>query len=148
MRSRSTRRLRVSKRNQIIATHLNTWRNLRAWGRSLSELTIEVSDREYPRRGGTCWPTKQRVVIYQQPDICEMLMVGLHEMAHAVEVGDHHGEKWQRRFAVAIAEVTGITIPYACEDDYHIMDRAASDAIRRWWRGSSYEFAAKLLGVR
>ncbi len=138
----------MTTRNQIIATHLDTWRNLKSWGRSLSEVKIEISNREHPSRGGTCWFMEQRLVVYQQPDICEMLMVGLHEMAHAATVGQHHDAVWQGVFADAVHEVTGIRIPRACEDDYHIMDRAAADAVRKWWRGSSYAFAAKLLGVK
>ncbi len=135
----------MSTRDQIVRSHLERWRALKAWGRSISNVKIEVSPRAHAQRAGTCWSHQQRLVVYQQADICEMLSCGLHEMAHAVEIADHHGVAWQRRFAWAVGEATGYAVASGCEDDYHIMDRAAADAVRRWWRGSGHEFAAKLL---
>jgi hypothetical protein len=136
----------MSVRDNMVREQLERWRYLRAWGRSIENVEITVSAQRHAKRLGTCWTREQRLVVYQDNRITDMLATGLHEMAHAVEISDHHGVAWQSRFMSAVSEATGIQMPAACED-FHVIDCAAEDAVRRWWRGSSHSFAAKLLGV-
>ena len=140
----------MTPHQQIITHHLNNWRNLRAWGRSLDNLEIEVSDRSYPKRAGTCWPELQRIVVYHQPGlkgIVGMLKTGLHEMAHAIETTDKHGLKWQERFAKATSEVTRTPIGWGSED-FTTVDEACYIALLKWWRNSGNAMGAKLLGIK
>lgn len=127
----------------VVLRHVREWRNLRAWGRSLDNVEIEFSSRKTTRRAGTCWTTEQRVVIYTAHAIPDMLATGLHELAHAVEMLDHHGPAWQARFAAAVIEVTGCGMPRAA-DDFAVLDRAAEDLVRDWWDRSGNGFAARL----
>lgn len=132
-------------RDTIIHTWLNRWRNLRAWGRTLDELTIDLIPVEHRSRLGTCWPTQQRVRLYYQPKIIDVLKTGLHEMAHAaVPASEGHGIAWQNMYAAATAEVTGIAV-VAAADSYQIVDDACADALRLWWKRSGNAFAVALL---
>lgn len=135
----------LSRHQYIIYGHLNRWRNLRAWGRSLDQVKIEVSSREFPKRAGTCWPAEQRIVVYHQPGIVGlvgMLKTGLHELAHTVEGADGHGHKWQKVYARAVTEVTGHYLGWGVEP--HIkLDENCYRAMLKWWRASGAESAAK-----
>lgn len=133
-------------RSDIITRHANDWRNLRAWGRSLDNVRIEYVDREHARRAGTCWTYEQRLVVYRQARLSDQLSTLLHEMAHAVEISDSHGLAWQRRFAAAVAEVTGYVVPPAAED-YRIVNDAARDAMRKWWHRSGGLVIEKLVAA-
>lgn len=141
----------MTPHQRIVYHHLNSWRNLKAWGRSLDNVEIEVSTREYPKRAGTCWPELQKIVVYHQPGlrgIVGMLKTGIHELAHAVETTDHHGMKWQERYAKATTEITGTRIGWGSEE-YTVVDEAAYAAMLKWWRISGNELGSKLiLGIR
>lgn len=141
----------LSAHQRIVYHHLNNWRNLRAWGRSLDNVELEVSNREYPKRAGTCWPELQKVAVYHQAGLrglVGMLKTGLHEFAHAVETTDGHGLKWQERYAKAVKEVTGIPVGWGSLE-YTTVDEAAYGALLKWWRASGNEMAAKLvLGMK
>lgn len=135
----------VTAHQYIVYGHLNKWRNLRAWGRSLDNVKLEVSKRSYPKRAGTCWPEQQRVVVYHQPDLVGlvgMLKTGVHEFAHAVETTDGHGNKWQKRYAAAIHEITGNYIGWGFEP-HQKLDENCYRAMLKWWRASGAEAAAK-----
>lgn len=112
--------------------HFADWSALRAWGRDLSEVRVEYIDREYPDRAGTCWSRQQRIKLYRSRRVSSMLATLLHELAHAVEIEDDHGPRWQARFASAVAEVTSARMPEYSEP-YSLLDRAAEDAIAAWW---------------
>jgi hypothetical protein len=140
----------MTPHQRIVTVLLDRWRNLRAWGRSLDNLKIEVSDKGHPKVAGKCWPELQEVVVYHQPGLrgcVGMLKTGIHEMAHAIEVGDNHGEKWQERYAKAVKEVTGTPIGWGSKE-YKIVDEAAYRALLVWWRASGNETGARLLGIK
>src|SRR5690242_15243081 len=132
----------LTPHQRIVTTHLNNWRNLKAWGRSLDNLTIEVSERSYPKRAGTCWLELQKIAVYHQPGlrgVVGMLKTGLHEMAHAIETSDRdHGFKWQERYAKAVHEVTHERIGWGSEE-YKAVDEGAYKALLKWWRASGNE---------
>lgn len=134
----------------IVKNQLDRWRNLRAWGRSLDNVEIKVSAREYPKRAGTCWPELQKLVVYHQPGLVGlvgMLKTGLHEMAHAVEVKDGHGFRWQEKYARAVTEVTHHYVGWGFEPHTRV-DEACYRAMLKWWRSSGNEGAAKrMLGI-
>lgn len=137
----------MTPHQRIVLTHIESWRNLKSWGRSLDNLEIIISNKSYPKRAGTCWPELQRIAVYHQPGlrgVVGMLKTGLHEMAHAIEVGDEHGYKWQERYAKATQEVTKQPVGWGSED-YRTVDEAAYRALLRWWRVSGNELGAKLL---
>lgn len=141
-------------REMVVRRWVDEWRELRAWGRSLANVRVEISGRAYARRAGTCWQRSQRVAIYHQDDVVEVLRVILHEYAHAVETADEehggHGAAFQARFAAAASEVVGAPVVGGIEathaDSYEIIDRAVADALRAWWRRSGNAFAYMLLG--
>lgn len=134
----------------IVTRHLNAWRNLRAWGRSLDDLDLTVSTREYPKRAGTCWPELQKVNIYHQPGLrglVGMLKTGLHEFAHAIETKDSHGHRWQERFAKSVSEVTGKYVGWG-HDDPKRLDETCYVTMLKWWRQSgNEEHAKRILGL-
>lgn len=137
----------MTPHQRIVTKHLDSWRNLRSWGRSLSNLEIDVSTKQYPKRAGTCWPELQKIAVYHQPGlrgVVGMLKTGLHEMAHAIETTDGHGYKWQERYARAVHEVTKQPIGWG-SDEFTAVDEGAYQALLRWWRASGNELAAKLL---
>lgn len=126
----------------FVLGYLNKWRNLRAWGRSLNNVDLLVSAREYPKRAGTCWPILQKVAVYHQPGmrgLIGMLKTGLHEFAHAVETKDEHGHKWQERYARAVTEVSGRYVGWGMNG----VDEACYRALLGWWRASGTEEIAK-----
>jgi hypothetical protein len=139
----------------ILTTWAHHWRDLRAWGRPLEEITVKITGRDNhktPGCGGvgstgTAWPTKRDTVIRAGSDLPDALATILHEYAHLAAPGDvAHGLPWSSRFAAAVYEVTGIAI---CDDgDKGQVDRAATAAVRSWWKASGNEFAAKLLRAR
>lgn len=134
-------------RLDVVKTWVNRWRHLRAWGRSLELVDVTVSEREHPRRAGTCWTREQRITLYHQDRLTDVLTTALHEYAHAVEITAHHGLAWQARYAAAVGEVTGIVIPGGIDGDYKIIDCAARDAVRAWWHRSGNAMAMKLLKI-
>jgi hypothetical protein len=137
----------MTPHQQIVSHHLNSWRNLKAWGRSLNNVEIEVSSREYPKRAGTCWVELQKIAVYHQPGLrglVGMLKTGIHELAHAVETTDGHGYKWQERYAKATSEVTRTPVGWGSLD-HTTVDEACYMALLKWWRTSGNEMAAKLL---
>lgn len=137
----------MTPHQRIVSTHLNNWRNLRSWGRSLDNLEIEVSSKSYPKRAGTCWVELQKIAVYHQPGlkgVVGMLKTGLHEMAHAIETTDGHGYKWQERYARAVHEVTKQVTGWGSVD-HTTVDEAAYIAMLKWWRSSGNELAAKLM---
>ena len=136
----------MSFKNQIVQKYVDAWRNLRAWGRSLDNVDVCISNRTCSTVGGWCKTYQQAIMIYQGP-LHWMLLTVLHEYAHAVEISDHHDTAWQARFAAAVTEVTGVRVVGGCEDDYNVLNSAAEDAIKKWWPRTADAFAAKLLKV-
>lgn len=139
----------------ILATWAKHWRALRAWGRPLDELSVEiVGRRNHAEVGcggngstGTAWPVLRRVVVRAGADLPDALATILHGYAHcAAPAGSEHGPAWSTRYATAVEEVTSIPIPE--EGPKLIIDRAATAAVRTWWQASGNAFAAKMLGVR
>lgn len=122
-------------RAQGLLSWADRWRTLRAWRRDLSQVRVEVSDQAHPQRLGTCWSLQQRLVIYRGPSFVDELSTLVHELAHAATILEHHSEIWQEVYAAAVTEITGIeVVPVA--HDYRVLDRAAEDALRSWWRTS------------
>lgn len=120
-------------REQGLRKWADQWRTLRAWKRDLSGVKIEISDRWWSLRLGTCWDYEQRVVIYRGDSFVDELSTILHELAHAACIGSGHDEKWQTTFASAVTEVTNISVvPMA--DSYRILNLAAKSAISTWWQ--------------
>ena len=78
-------------RTQGLRAWADRWRGLRAWGRDLSDVKIEISDRVHNRRLGTCWTMEQRIVIYRGDSFVDELGTLLHELAHAANIGEDHG---------------------------------------------------------
>jgi len=115
------------------------WRTLRSWNRDLSEVTVEVSDREHPNRLGTCWSHEQRLVVYKGDSIHGELDTLLHEFAHAATIGDGHGLAWQGVYAAAIEEVTGVPIPRAV-NNYQLLCWSGKKAVKSWWVNSGHDF--------
>lgn len=138
-----------SPHQTIVYGHLHSWRNLNAWGKSLDHVDLTVSNREYPKRAGSCWPELQKVVVYYQPGLkglVGMIKTGLHELAHTVEVADSHGARWQKVYARAVTEVTGHHVVWGLGQAK--VDEACYKAVLKWWRQSGNEASAKrLLGL-
>lgn len=137
-------------RNEVLTKWFRQWHTLKAWRRDLSNVTMEVSDRQYSDRLGTCWPAEQRFAVYRghTPKFFAPgeLYTVLHEMAHAACIEEHHGSKWQEAHAAAIREVTGIEIPKAA-NNYHTLCEAGTSAMKSWWVSSGNEFLLRLTGV-
>lgn len=135
-------------RREAVAVWCRRWRALKTWGRELEELTVTVRERseevgDYST--GRCWPTMRRVVVTAGADMPDALATILHEYAHAVAPGDeHHGARWQAIFAASVAEVTTIRIA-STADDFHLIDREATLALREWWKFSGNEFAWNMI---
>jgi hypothetical protein len=134
-------------REQLLTKWFKEWSTLRAWKRDLFEVEVEISDKEFPCRLGTCWSHEQRLVIYRGNDIAGELDTLLHELAHAATIGEAHGPAWQEIYAAAILEVTRTPIPTAA-NNYRILCAAGKAAMRAWWERSGNAFAVKLLGFR
>lgn len=140
---------------RILETWARDWRRLRAWRRPLDELEIKIVGRQNhaePGKGGAastgrCSVIRRRVVVRAGSDLPDALATILHEYAHAAVPADvGHGPAWAERFADAVREVTGIAI---VPDGKRVeVDRAATEAVRVWWKASGNEFGAELLGVR
>lgn len=139
----------MSRESDIVRRYLDGWRTLKAWGKSLTHVDLTVSDRTYPRRAGTAWPTLNKVNVYFQPGlkgVVGMLKTGVHEFAHIVSP-DGHGYQWQKRYAGAILEITGEYVPAGFEE-FRTVDESCYMALLRWWRASGNEEKAKrILGV-
>lgn len=132
-------------REQGLRRWFSEWQNLKAWRRSLSEVTLEISDRVHPRRLGTCWTLEQRIVIYgHDADMPGELNTLIHEMAHAAEIEDHHGVKWQECYSRAILEITKTAIPRVAAN-YEILNRAGKAAVRAWWKSSGNDMIWKMV---
>jgi hypothetical protein len=139
----------------ILTTWSHHWRNLRAWGRPLEEISVSVVGRrnhKQPGQGGSgstgvAYPTRRDCTVRAGSDLIDALVTILHEYAHLAAPGDAgHGHKWASRYAAAVAEVTGIAV---CDDgDKVSLDRAAYRAVGHWWKASGNEFATRLLQLR
>lgn len=132
----------------IARTWAERWVGLRAWRVYLEDIDITVSDREHPRRAGTCWQFERRLIVYRQPRTIDMLATLLHELAHAATVGDHHGQRWQFIYAEAATEVTGIQVVSGVDGKFEVINEAVRDAMRAWWRDSGNAFAERLITRR
>ncbi len=135
----------MTLRERVLQKWLRDWRVLVAWRRDLSEVEVEISDKEYPLRLGTCWSEEQRLVVYRGKTIAGELDTLIHELAHAATIGDGHGDLWQATYAAAVEEVTGIPIPGGAEN-YRRLCQAGKLAVASWWKTSGNEFAWRLLG--
>lgn len=122
-------------REQGIHSWASKWHALRAWRRDLSDVKVTVSDRAFPDRLGTCWPTQQRVVVYKGASFVDELGTLLHELAHAATIDQQHSPAWQATFAAAVTEVTGIAVTPSAYN-YRVLNMAAKDAFRTWWHAS------------
>ena len=119
------------------------WRTLRAWRRDLSDVKIQISDQIHNDRLGTCWTLQQRVVVYRGDSFIDELCTLVHELAHAATIVHSHDETWQATFSAAVSEITGIAVtPVAY--NYEVLNLAAKDALRSWWKSSGNEFAWRL----
>jgi hypothetical protein len=128
----------VITRTTGLNTWASRWRTLKAWRRDLSEVKVEISDRAHNNRLGTCWAYQQRLVIYRGESFVDELGTLVHELAHAAVIGAAHDERWQETFAAAVTEITGIgVVPLAY--NYRVLNMAAKDAMRLWWRTSGNE---------
>jgi hypothetical protein len=122
-------------RAQGLTTWGDRWRTLRAWKRSLVNVKVEISDRHHAGRLGTCWSHEQRIVIYRGESFIDELGTLVHELAHAATIGADHDARWQETFANAVTEITNIpVVPMAF--NYRILNMAAKDAMRIWWKAS------------
>lgn len=130
-------------REQGLRTWADRWVKLRAWRRDLSNVKIEISDRAFPNRLGSCWTYEQRLVVYKGETFVDELGTLLHELAHAAAIDAQHSERWQTIFAAAVSEVTGLAVIPASYN-YRILNMAAKDALRTWWRTSGNEFIWRL----
>jgi len=125
----------VITREQGLTTWASRWRTLKAWRRDLSEVKVEISDRWHAGRLGTCWSYEQRLVVYRGDSFVDELGTLVHELAHAATIGAAHDERWQDVFSGAVTEITGIAVVPAAYN-YHVLNMAAKDALRLWWRVS------------
>jgi hypothetical protein len=133
----------VITRAQGLRTWAKRWSVLRAWKRDLSAVKVEISTKQHPDRLGTCWSLEQRIVIYQGESFVDELGTLIHELAHAATIGADHDHRWQSTFAAAVSEVTGlVVIPVAY--NYRVLNMAAKDALRTWWKASGNERLWKL----
>jgi len=133
----------VITREQGLRSWASRWRTLKAWRRDLSEVTIDIKATQRKDRLGTCWPIRQHIVIYLGESFGDELGTLLHELAHAATIGADHDERWQSTFAAAVSEVTGLAVtPVAY--NYRVLNMAAKDALRTWWRVSGNEAIWKL----
>jgi len=133
----------VITREQGLRSWASRWRTLKAWRRDLSEVTIDIKSTQRKDRLGTCWPIRQHIVIYLGESFGDELGTLLHELAHAATIGADHDERWQSTFAAAVSEVTGLAVtPVAY--NYRVLNMAAKDALRTWWRVSGNEAIWKL----
>lgn len=108
------------------------WRTLRAWGRPLT-CTVRVRG---PRQAalGYCWSRQQHVEVHPRVGkagmIVDVLCTILHEYAHAAAPDAvKHRSAWQRIYAEAVREATGMVIG---EDTVLVMDEQARIAIKFW----------------
>lgn len=122
-------------REQGLLSWAARWRTLKAWRRDLSEVKVEISDRVYANRLGTCWSLEQRLVVYRGESFIDELGTLVHELGHAATIGADHDERWQETYAAAVTEITGITVVPAAYN-YRTLNMAAKDAMRLWWRAS------------
>lgn len=123
------------------------WRQLKAWGRDLDEVTIVVRQRhagDYAT--GHAYPTLRRLVI-TAPNMPLGLECLLHELAHVVVSGDEcHSDRWREVFTKAIAEVTNIRVAPSGAIEH--LEHAAEAAVMMWWKTSGNEFAWSLVRDR
>jgi hypothetical protein len=137
----------VITREQGLRTWAARWRTLKAWRRDLSEVKVEISDKQHVDRLGTCWQHEQRLVVYRGVSFVDELGTLLHELAHAATIAEDHNQVWQSTFAAAISEVTGLAVtPVAY--NYRVLNMAAKDALRTWWKASGNETIWKLARSR
>ncbi len=125
-------------RTQGLLTWASRWRLLKAWRRDLSEVKIEISDRNHSRRLGTCWSHQQRLIVYKGDSFIDELGTLVHELGHAATIGAAHDERWQDVYSGAVSEITGISVCPAAYN-YEVLNMAAKDAMRVWWKTSGNE---------
>lgn len=123
----------MSVESMTVFRYLNKWRTLKAWGRVLNDVEIMVSEREYPKRAGTAWPSEKRIAVYSGGGTARMLKTGLHELSHILHPLDGHGYKWQKTYAAAVMEVTGEYVVSGL-DNFREVDEACYLTMRRWWK--------------
>jgi len=116
-------------------TWASRWRTLKAWRRDLSEVKVEISPSWHNNRLGTCWSHAQRLVVYKGDSFIDELGTLIHELGHAATIGAAHDERWQDVYSAAVSEITGITVIPAAYN-YEVLNMAAKDAMRTWWRSS------------
>lgn len=139
------------KIKQGIEVWAERWRGLRSFAGLLEGWRVDVRMRHKGDHStGRCDVTDRRIVVTASVDVVDSLGTILHEYAHAARVRRAdvdfaaHDQEWQRVYAAAVLEVTGHTIPQAVTD-YMLMDKAANDALKHWWRDSGNGLAWKLL---
>ena len=130
------------QRQEAIQLWANRWRNLRAWGRELSEVQIEYRSRSEEVGSystGLAFPVRRRIVITHGSDMSDALACVLHELAHlAVDGREWHGRKWRLMFLTAVGEVTSRPLHGGEAWTYRLLQCAAEDAVRAWWRASGF----------
>ena len=137
----------------VIRKHADDWRTLKAWGdvdMADVEVTVRNSKKNYStgRAFEQHVTGKRRIVVTATPhDIVDSLGTILHEFAHIVVAEEVHGERWQRVFATAATEVTGIHIVQAASRS-ELLDRLVYEALEVWWARSSYSFAWRLIAAK
>jgi hypothetical protein len=82
-------------------------------------------------------------VIYKGANFIDELGTLVHEFGHAATIGTHHDERWQEVYAAAVTEITGIAVVPSAYN-YHVLNMAAKDAMRSWWRTSGNETVWRL----
>lgn len=125
----------IVTREQGLRRWHQEWATLKAWRRDLSDVKLEVSKRSHAGRYGTCWSYEQRITIYDSQPFAGQVCTLVHELAHAATIGSAHDEPWQRVYAEAVTEITGIAVAAAAHN-YHDLNVAARDAMASWWKRS------------
>lgn len=140
-------------RKEAVKVWAERWRTLKVWPCSLADVTVDVRNRSGADSTGRAFYMERRIVISVSSDMADSLTTVLHEFAHAARPRRHdvewtgHDDVWQSLFARAVREVTGIAVPETA-DNFRDLDRAATDAVRAWWKSSSNEFAFNLIAAK
>lgn len=111
--------------------------HLRAWGRPMTEVCVELRERRDGRPGttGLAWPVKRKILLRIGTNPALAIGTALHEFAHVAAPGDvHHGGGFKTRLRAAVIELTGHD-PGLIEN-YRTFDRSCDDAVSDWWRAT------------